>query len=161
MLAWLVPSIAALFGIGWAMFEHFHPRLKCDISVKVQDCKINDKIVWGFAGSDIDGNFVSHEVRDDFVGKVIEVASTGNTAVKGLLVHVRLKYPIRHWCIHTDEQYAEPYGLPDDFNVKIHSLNPKDVVRVLVYCNKASVIEGEELLEDCRVSHNDGCAKML
>jgi hypothetical protein len=117
MLTWLVPSIVALFAVAWAMYEYSYPRVKCNLAVHVDNCEIKDHLVWGVAGSDYDGSFFSHEEREDIVGKVIEVTSTGNTAVKGLLVHIRLKYPIKHWTIHTDEQYDDPYGLPDDFNV--------------------------------------------
>ena len=162
MLSWLIPSIIGSAALAWAIIQHFHPRILCRLHYIVTDVSLDHHLTFGMVcGGGVDGGHHEMEIHDDLVGKCIEIRSIGNVSAKGILVHIRLKYPVSYWKIETDESHGEPYGTTGEFNLKMDNLNPTDVLRVLVYCLKEQVQCNEEILEEHRISLQEGKAKLV
>ena len=133
----------------------------CKLQYTIKDITKDNHLVIGIAGANDNGETISYEKHADLVGKVIEMHSLGNLAARGILVHLRLKYPVTYSKICTDEAHGKPYGESSEFNLKVDNLNPTDVLRVLIYCRKDHVQPGEDILQEHRVTLSEGKAKKV
>lgn len=161
MLSWLIPSIVALGALAWGVYQHFRPRILCKLKYMIDDISKDHYLTFGMASASHEGEVVELTRYADLEGKRIEVRSMGNIAARGILIHIQLRYPIAYWKIETDEHHGEPYGQTGEFNVKVDTLNPTDVLRVLVYFDKEDVKAGENILVEHRVTLNEGKAKQV
>jgi len=72
-----------------------------------------------------------------------------------------LKYPIYETIIEADEKCEPSHGEEGEFNLRIQNLNPTDVVRVVLLCDKSLVQNEKDILVEHRVSLNQGKAERV
>jgi len=164
MLAWIVPSTVALIGFAWAVYERINPRVLCKVRYMISATHMNHQfanVTLADVGGLYDGSGTTEQKYVDLVGIVFELRSSGNHAASGILIHARLKHSIYRTIIQTDEEYGSPYGEEGEFNLRIPNLNPTDVIRVTLLCDKSSVMNGEDILVEHRVSLNQGKAELV
>lgn len=161
MLSWLAPTIVAVIALAWGVYQHYHPRVLCELTYAISDTYLDD-FPLELVPTGVDGAGIkTHEIRGRIVGKVIRLHSTGNTAALGVLLHMRMRHPIAHFSVHTDEEWKSHVG-EYDLQVKIPNLNPTDNARVIVYCRESDMKnETENILMDHRVSLSEGRAKRV
>ena len=160
MIGWGI----AILTLAWAVYQHFHPRILCKVHYQIGDVQEDNhpaKLTIGDLKGVYDGSSVSPQRYVNLVGKVIEIRSVGNIAARGILVHIKLKYPIYSWKIETDEKSGKPYGEDGEFNIKVECLNPTDVLRVLVFCDKAEQQDELGILIEHRITLNEGKARQV
>lgn len=162
MISWIGFALSFAF----AVYQHFHPRILSKLYYRIEDIKEdNHPIPLSICdvGDLYGGSGRVNQRHINLIGKAIKLKSSGNIAARGILIHVRLKYPIYRCHVATDEHHGEPYGKYEngELNLKVECLNPTDVLRVLVYCDAEKVQDGENIMLEHRVTLNEGKAKRI